>query len=158
MGSLLSVWDALRTLTWRCCVMLSTACLVLSGEAGYAQQWSVETLSIARTDIGATAVGTKAMFAGGDVGGQLTDIVDIYDSTQAAWSTAHLSSKRGSVAATSYGERAYFIGGYSQTGGASQDVDIYDDTSGAWTSMRSGLSVGRQSPSARLRLASCVLR
>jgi hypothetical protein len=54
--------------------------------------------------------------AAANQGLNMTDVVDIYDSTTGAWSLAQLSVPRGLLSAASVGNVALFVGG--DTGGA----------------------------------------
>jgi len=116
--------------------------------------WSTTTLSVPRGQIGATTVGTYALFAGGISGHGPRDVVDIYDDATGLWSTATLSQARSlevHSAATASG-RAYFAGGVtdpSPTAQFSDRVDVYDSAVGppsdplAWSTLT--LSLGRVS-------------
>ena len=82
-------------------------------------RWTKAQLSLARTALAATAVGGKALFAGGCAasaaaasrtcggGGSVVDIVDVYDSSSDSWSTGRLSVPRRDLAATSAGTKAF---------------------------------------------------
>ena len=98
-------------------------------------------LSQKRFGLGATTVGSKAIFAGGGtVGGGVSNVVDIYDASlgaptnPAAWSTATLSQAREWLCAVTVGNKAIFAGGRLSGGvPASNRVDIYDASSGTWS-------------------------
>ena len=66
--------------------------------------WSTATLSVGRTSLAATTVGTKALFAGG----YWATVVDVYDDSTGTWSTMNLSVQRGGMAATTVGTKAIF--------------------------------------------------
>ncbi len=108
--------------------------------------WSTATLTEARWNLAATAVGTKALFAGGvsDWGTPLLDVVDVYDDATGTWSTASLSQARAGLAATTVGTKAIFAGGGGDIYGGffSDVVDVYDGATGAWSS--TSLSQGRE--------------
>lgn len=109
--------------------------------------WSTAQLSVPRRDIGATAVGGKAFFAGGDGG---ADVVDIYDSATGNWSTATLSAPRNGVMAVTVGSKALFAGGVWQ-GSGSDVVDVYDDATGSWSVMNFNQGRHRLRPGDRRR-------
>ena len=96
--------------------------------------WSTDSLSSARTELGAATNGTLAIFAGGVNGmGVTSDEVDIYNATTGSWTTAQLSVSRGYVGGTYANGKFYFAGGV-QSGvlNVSSDViDIFDGS--AWT-------------------------
>jgi hypothetical protein len=74
--------------------------------------------------MGATTVGTKAIFAGGESASGYSNVVDIYDSSNDTWSTDTLSQARSWLGATTVGSKAIFAGGNSASGN-SNVVDIY---------------------------------
>ena len=100
-----------------------------------AQSWSTEPdLVPARWNMAGTAVGGRALFAGGGTHTTLHDQVDVYDPSTGAWSQMALSSARVEMAGVTLGDEALFAGGY---GGpmflASTVVDIYDATADSWS-------------------------
>ncbi|MCP3916685.1 MAG: hypothetical protein GY711_14110 [bacterium] len=108
-------------------------------------QWTTDTLSVARDEIGATSIGTLALFGGGFTGSFTVppvryDTVDIYDASTDTWSTATLSMARSWPAATSADGRAFFGGGRNAAG-PTRRVDIYDSQADTWTTAE--LSQGR---------------
>jgi len=117
--------------------VLSAVVDIYDDEAGF---WTTATLSEARVTLAATAVGDKALFAGGASSGY-DNTVDIYDTESGAWSTASLSQRRESLAATTVGNKAIFAGGYTTGNTRSTAVDIYDGDSDSWSTAT--LSVGR---------------
>ena len=100
--------------------------------------WFATTLSQARTYIGVTTIGTKAIFAGGydSSPAHNSNVVDIYDSSAngggGGWSAATLSQARNGIVAASVGTKAIFAGGSSLN-----IVDIYDSSAnggaGGWS-------------------------
>ena len=83
--------------------------------------WSTASLSQARSYLTATAVGDKALFAGGAAGPFImhspearrpSRVVDVYDSETYVWSTASLDRGRADLAATTAGSIALFAGGW----------------------------------------------
>ena len=99
------------------------------------------TLSLARYDLVATSVGSKALFAGGysyatPYGeGAASAVVDLYDVSSSTWSVANLSLARGALAATSVGSKALFGGGVDGAGTPEffAVVEVYDVNSGTWS-------------------------
>ncbi|MCP3918093.1 MAG: hypothetical protein GY711_21300 [bacterium] len=106
-------------------------------------QWSTASLSVARSDLAATSVGDKALFAGGRANVPQTKFatVDLYDAVTRTWTTASLSVARSRLAAASAGGRAFFAGGFLQGNYESSRVDIYDDATATWSTAE--LSIGR---------------
>lgn len=105
--------------------------------------WSNSILpSPGRLYMAGASVGTKAFFAGGDVGASFSDAVDIYDVSTHTWSTAALSQARTGITAATTGDQAIFVSGWN----GFTNVDIYDDDADKWTSEQ--LSAVRTYPSA----------
>lgn len=78
---------------------------------------AVLTLSIARTHIAATSVGSKAIFAGGLLdGGSSTNRVDIFDLSTKQWTIANLSIPRNQLIALTVGTKSLFTGGLGGPG------------------------------------------
>lgn len=95
--------------------------------------WSTAPLSVARSRLGATSVGTLALFGGGLVVNDASDVVDVYDAATDSWTTATLSEARASPAAASTGRFAVFAGGWQGLGNPSDAVDIFDSLTGEWS-------------------------
>jgi hypothetical protein len=96
--------------------------------------WSTDSLSSARTELGAATNGTLAIFAGGVNGlGVTSNVVDIYNAATGSWTTATLSAARGYVGGTYANGKFYFAGGVlaGALNVSSDVVDIYDGS--AWT-------------------------
>jgi len=93
--------------------------------------WSTAALSEARTQIAATTVGQKVLFAGGRVGLGASDSVDIFDASSQQWSVAKLSQERPRIAATTVGSKAIFAGGEEN-----DTVDIYDEKTSVWSTAK----------------------
>lgn len=108
-------------------------------------RWDQAYLNTSRSQLAATTVGCKALFAGGVFSPTTFSTVDIYDSIQDNWSVSNLSTPRYGLAATSAYGKAYFAGGYRsnppELRGISNRVDIYDSASNSWST--AFLSVGR---------------
>lgn len=116
------------------------------------RSWKRAALSRARSAVAATAVGSFALFGGGQrcTGGggspALTD-VDLVDSNTLQWSTASLSSARADSVAISIGIYAIFAGG--QYSGPLDVVDVFNSQTLQWTAA-SPLIVGRWSMAAAI--------
>jgi hypothetical protein len=116
---------------------------------------TVASLSQARSGIGATSVGTKAIFAGGEIGpyGIPVGTIDLYDAATGQWSATTLPTVRGTVSAVTAGSKAVFAAGNS--------VDVYDDSTSQWSSApitlgRSGMAIGANSSPATVVIAGGV--
>ena len=76
--------------------------------------WATALLSVARSVLAATSVGSLAIFAGGSGarvdGSEAKNVVDIY-TLSGGWSTARLSEARSWFTATTVGNLAIFAGG-----------------------------------------------
>ena len=97
---------------------------------------SAQSLSVARSNLAATSVGTKHSLLAALQPPSYSAVVDIYDGSSGLWSNATLSVARSSLAATSVGTQALFAGGLvagQAYGQASAVVDIYDGSSGLWS-------------------------
>ena len=73
--------------------------------------WSIAYLSLARADLAATSVGSKALFGGGASSIDYSAVVDVYDANTGTWSILSLSVGRDYLAATTVGSKALFGGG-----------------------------------------------
>lgn len=96
--------------------------------------WSMDSLSSARTELGAATDGSIAIFAGGVNGlGITSDVVDIYNGVNNSWTTATLSVARGYVGGGYSNGKFYFAGGVLSgiVNQSSDVVDVYDGS--AWT-------------------------
>jgi PKD repeat protein len=89
--------------------------------------WSTGNLNQARSDLAATSVCGKVIFAGG------TNDVDIYDSSTNTWTTSTLSLARRNLSAATVGNKAYFMGGYLSGTTTSDRIDIYDCATNTWS-------------------------
>jgi len=113
--------------------------LLLLHPAGVEQQqlhWSSAMLSVARTYLTATSVGSVALFAGGT--DSLSALnpnsrVDLFFAHNQTWATATLSQPRLYHAATSVADVALFGGGENVTAQQTAVVDIFNVTSGTWS-------------------------
>ncbi|KAI8325574.1 hypothetical protein GQ54DRAFT_315634 [Martensiomyces pterosporus] len=112
----------------------------------YNWQFSGASLSVARSSIAATSVGSLAFFAGGRLqNDSYTDVVDIYDRSTNKWSVSHLSMTRSLVSAGSIaGRYAVFAGGFDSSFQPLDIVDVYDVKTRKWSVIR--LSMPRAAP------------
>ncbi|MSR63983.1 MAG: hypothetical protein EXS08_16285 [Planctomycetes bacterium] len=116
------------------------------GEPGDPQAWSTAQLSVARGQMAAATVGTRALFAGGIDTTSALAMVDIFDDSTGTWSTANLSQARmlEQHSAATAGGRVYFAGGaIDQALTLSDVVDVFDSATDTWTTLT--LSVPRGS-------------
>jgi hypothetical protein len=100
--------------------------------------WSTAPqLSVPRRLIAAATVGSKALFAGGEMFPFTVAAVDIYDDSTGQWSTASLSAPRALYphASATVGTRAYFAGGFFTPNWISDVVDVFEASTGTWTNM-----------------------
>jgi hypothetical protein len=107
--------------------------------------WSIDSLSEARYDLAAAAVGDKVIFAGGVRSDQVNDFnssrVDIYNLSTHSWSNAVLSEPRSNLSAVTLGDSVYFAGGFTGFNTVSGNteylttdrIDIYDNISNSWS-------------------------
>ncbi len=97
--------------------------------------WSVATLSIPRTGMGAAVAGNRAFFAGGyrNETSTVTNRIDIYDFSTNTWSTDTLSEARGFLAGVALGNKVLFAGGTNSDNEPSSRVDIFDVSNGTWS-------------------------
>ena len=84
---------------------------------------NVTSLSVARTNLAATTVGSYALFGGGS-GGGYSSTVDAYSTSLSRSTPTALSVASINLAATTVGNYALFGGGYNN-GGCSSTVDAY---------------------------------
>jgi len=91
-------------------------------------------LSVPRCMIGATALGGKVFFAGGNNGpNEVTNVVDVYDIVTGEWAdTINLSIPRAFTSAVTYGDRVYFAGGTLPDYAGCDVIDIYNVVNGQW--------------------------
>ena len=96
--------------------------------------WSVEHLTSARYQIGATASGTKVYFAGGELdNGAGTKQIDIYDTSALTWSSKSLTDAKKALGAASTGNYVAFGGGSVFMSGPTTAVEIYNTNSNSWS-------------------------
>lgn len=113
-------------------------------------QKTTAQLSIARSHVAAVALGKKIYFAGGFIGGTVSNRVDIYDVSSKIWTTASLSAPRAKIAAAAIGHYVVFAGGFDYTTPepykyASSVIDIYNTLTNTWSV---GSFVSRKEPTA----------
>ena len=101
--------------------------------------WSTAQLSQARFGLSATSVGDKVFFAGGIADStatetNLSNVVDIYDTSTNTWSTTNMSQPRVWFSATSSGSDVFFGSG-DDGNGISNTVDIYHTSTNTWSTV-----------------------
>jgi hypothetical protein len=105
-----------------------SAFILLTASISYGH-WSGTSLSAAKAYMGATALGSKAHFAGGVdffSSGNVYATVDIFDTLTQQCSVAELSAARLNITAFSYGNKVLFAGGANPQIQAYYNVDIYN--------------------------------
>jgi len=126
------------------CALLIGATLAADTHA----QWSTDSLSVSRNAAAAVASDGKAYFAGGRIGSNQSDVVDILDEASGTWSQATLSVPRSDIAAVAVGQYVLFAGGATSNTTSSEVVDVLDTQTMLWSTTT--LS------SARITAATCV--
>jgi len=100
-------------------------------------EWTIDSLSIARQQMGIVAGGNKVYFAGGmnfDEDFNLHDVIDIYDTETKTWlPTEYLSIPRSLIGAVAACGKLFFAGGHNGSLSVTNRVDIYDMETGEWT-------------------------
>jgi hypothetical protein len=114
-------------------ILLSTVflCIVLLSHG----QWIYSNLSEPKMQMGSTALGNKAYFAGGNDGTDALDVVEIYDIDTEEWdSIIHLSQARFFPSCVAAGSKVFFAGGIDLYSIACYDnVDIWNTVTKEWT-------------------------
>jgi hypothetical protein len=111
---------------------------------GATGEWSTAALSQVRLAPTAVAVGTTALFAGGDSAvsrgtSTVSAVVDIYDDATGQWSSASLSPGRRAMRTAVARNKVLFAGGSTATWGppgsgpGTGTVDAYDSATGSWS-------------------------
>ena len=93
------------------------------------------SLSEARGGMAHAVLNGKAYFAGGITEfGNVSDMVDIYDSATDSWSTTKLPTAKvfygGGIA---FDGKVYFAGGILSSGNVTNKIDIYDPETASWS-------------------------
>lgn len=99
-------------------------------------QWTYSNLSVPTDYMGATVLGSKAYFAGGEDCVNLKSKVEIYDTKSGQWNTSYnLSVARELPFAVTCGSKVIFAGGvdFYISGGVFSTVDIYDTIDQTWS-------------------------
>jgi hypothetical protein len=115
--------------------LLLSAVLQITVMISYGQ-WSYDNLSQPKCQMGATSLGSKAYFAGGNNDFAPLSAVEIYDADYGMWdSIIHLSKARFFPACVAAGDKVFFAGGIDLYSGAAcfDDVDIWNTTTKEWT-------------------------
>ena len=105
--------------------------------------WSVGigTLSEARCSPVVASVGSKILFAGGNIscgrGGPISGRVDIYDVATKTWTVSDLSETREGMSSIVIDAKVFFVGGTIwmdfRNGVPSYKMDIYDNNTQGWS-------------------------
>ncbi|MCF8368094.1 MAG: hypothetical protein K9G76_03570 [Bacteroidales bacterium] len=106
--------------------------------------WSIDSLSVARGGLAASACGDYILFCGGhDSQYNALNTVDIYNMQSGEWTTDTLSQARGELTAASLNNKLFFGGGYSDYNELimSDRVDVFDTDNATWD--QAGLSQPR---------------
>jgi len=100
-------------------------------------EWTTDTLSVARSFSATAAVGNTILFAGGNALAGVTDLVDVFDAGTGTWLPATaLSLARGGIVRTDVNGKAFFAGGNAGGGSITPIVDVYEPiASGPWTGL-----------------------
>ena len=99
-------------------------------------QWTFSSLSVPTDYMGATVLGSKAYFAGGEDCINLLSVVEIYDIQTGLWNTSNnLSVARELPFATTCGSKIFFAGGvdFYISGAVFSTIDIYDTVTQEWS-------------------------
>ncbi len=99
-------------------------------------QWTSGSTTQPRFHLAATALEDQLFFAGGTSSPQLepSDLVEIYNTTNASWSFDQLSVARSFPAAVASVNKVFFAGGMNIITGENYDiVDIYDVENESWS-------------------------
>jgi hypothetical protein len=105
------------------------------------------TLSKARYHLASASLGNLAFFGGGNCSGnQLSNVVDIFNSTSQTWSNTTLSQARYQLAAsTSVNNRYALFGGGHNQNAYFNIIDVYNVSNGQWFTLTLPLSESRAS-------------
>jgi hypothetical protein len=122
---------------------------LLSGTADLFQ--TSDSLAEARLGPAAVRVGDQAIFVGGDLNFNLSNAVDIYNSTRGAWTTTRPVHARRVQGAAAAGSFALFAGGDNPQ--YTRLVDIYDAKTDRWRTSQLAHARGAFSATSLGRLA-----
>jgi N-acetylneuraminic acid mutarotase len=114
--------------------ILLSALFINSFLISYAQ-WTFSNLSVPTDYMGATVLGSKAYFAGGEDCVNLVSKVEIYDTKTGHWTYDSLSVARELPFATTCGSKIFFAGGvdFYISQAVFSTIDIYDTIDQTWT-------------------------
>lgn len=112
-------------------LLLSLLLLLASISLRAQNTWSEVQLPVTRIDMGIAVLGTKVYIAGGFVGWNYTERVDIYDLQTGQLDSAALSTTRAWPTGFSVGSKVFFAGGHKFFG--ENTVDILDTLNGEWS-------------------------
>lgn len=98
-------------------------------------QWTYSNLSEPKYNMGSTALGNKAYFAGGSDLIKYMDKVEVYDVSTGTWEVAGKLSKPRQIigGVVSCGSKIFFAGGGFDEGVSYDIVDIYDTLTKEWS-------------------------
>ncbi len=98
-------------------------------------QWTYDNLSEPKFNMGSTALGNKAYFAGGSDLTKYMDTVEVYDVSTGAWETVGKLSKARQIIGglVSCNSKIYFAGGGFDENVSYDIVDIYDTLTKEWS-------------------------
>ena len=98
-------------------------------------QWTYSNLSEPKFNMGSTALGNKAYFAGGSDLTKYMDKVEVYDVSTGTWEVAGKLSKPRQIigGVVSCNSKIYFAGGGFDEGVSYDIVDIYDTLTKEWS-------------------------
>jgi hypothetical protein len=80
----------------------------------------------------AAVVGTRVLFAGGEVGPGVSEVVDIYDAATGQWTTSRPPHPGPIALAVTVGSSVLAVWGYGPQPGTSVRAAVYDGTTGQW--------------------------
>jgi hypothetical protein len=97
-------------------------------------QWTFSSLSVPTDYMGASVLGSKAYFAGGEDCVNLVSKVEIYDTKTGIWTYDNLSVARELPFATTCGSKIFFAGGvdFYISQAVFSTIDIYDTIDQTW--------------------------
>jgi hypothetical protein len=116
--------------------------------------WSIDSLSIPRSQIGTAVVNNKVYFAGGLTYDEIpygpyqydrrinTKRIDIYDLTTKTWQIDSLSEPKQYAAGAVFNNQVFFVGGRNGYNRATNTVDVYNVPTNTWTHQQMNAAAG----------------
>jgi len=99
--------------------------------------WTIDSLSVARSLIGACCYMNKVYFAGGVFWGynvEVYDVIEVYDTETETWDTPlYLTEPKAAIAVTAAGGKVFFAGGAPELDVGTDLVEVYDVNTGDWS-------------------------